>query len=537
MSKFIFITGGVVSGIGKGIVAASVGKILKDRNFSVFVLKLDPYLNINSGLLSPYEHGEVYVTKDGRESDLDIGHYERFIDENFTNDSNLTSGEIFQKIISKERQGKYNGKTVQIIPHFTQEIKNYIIDLEKKYKTDFILVEIGGTIGDIENNPFVYAINDFENENQEKKSFFIHVTYVPLLKTTQDFKSKPTQQSISILGSNGIKPNLVILRSEKKIEQEIINKISLIASLKKEKVICVPDLKQPYETPLILEKNKVADTILNFFKFKAPFFPEKSINIWKKFIKNLNVKNQTKIKIAMVGKYIKFRDAYISIIEALRFAAAKNGVQIFLKWIDAQKIISQEIAKEILGDIDGVVLLPGFGKRGFLGKIKTAEFTRKNKIPSLGICLGFQAMIIAQASFKNIKKATSYEFKNENQKENFVINYNRDRKNKISKKLKLGQNQIFITKDSLVAQVYKKIKIKERFRNRFSPDPFFYQKLEDSEFIFSGKNKEGIAEICEVKNHPFYVGVQFHPEFNSRPIKSHPLFDVFIKKTKYKNKN
>ena len=529
-TKIIFVTGGVISGIGKGITASSIGNILKARGFKIFMQKLDCYLNIDPGVLSPYEHGEVYVTEDGGETDLDLGHYERFIDETLTKESNYTTGKIYQRIFENERKGKYNGKTVQMVPHFTNEIMNIINSTIEKNKPDFLIVEIGGTIGDIESSPFIKAISEYSFRNPNT-CYFVHVTYVPWLNASKEFKTKPTQNSISMLLSGGINPNMILLRSQNPINEAIIDKISNLSYIKKECVISVYDFDSVYRVPLYLESQGVCERILEFFSIK----PRKSdFKDWEQFVNKLVEPKKNNINIAMIGKYIELEDAYKSIKEALFISGIYENANINFDWISAESIEEKNIALK-LRDIDGVVILPGFGKRGFEGKVTAVNYTRKNNIPTLGICFGMQAMTINQARLKGIKDATSSEISD---KGTFVLDIivGKDKEN-IGGTLRLGADTICLKDNSQIKRIYEESEISERSRHRYEVNPKYISKIEDKEFKFTGYNKKkNLIEVCELENHPFYIGVQYHPEFNAKPLRPSKLFSAFIKSTiKIKN--
>lgn len=521
-TKVIFVTGGVISGIGKGITAASIGNVLKARGYSVFMQKLDCYLNIDPGVLSPYEHGEVFVTADGGETDLDLGHYERFIDETLTKESNYTTGKIYQIVFENERGGKYNGKTVQLVPHFINEIINIIDKTIKKEKPDFHIVEIGGTVGDIESNPFLKAISDYSYQNPNN-TFFAHVTYIPWLNTSREFKTKPTQNSLSLLFSGGVRPNMIFLRSSKQLNESIINKISEVSYISKDYVISLPDFNSVYKIPLYFETQNVCRKILEHFSMKVK---KTNLNEWAEFVKKLETIPIKEINIAMVGKYIELEDAYKSIKEALLISSVYLNTKVNFKWISSDDIDEKNISLK-LRDIDGVVVLPGFGKRGFEGKVVTVNYTRKNKIPTLGICFGMQAMTINQARQKGIKDATSSEF---GDKGTFVLDIIEGKnKENIGGTLRLGEGVVVLKEGSQAQKIYNAIKVKERSRHRYEVNPKYISKIEDKEFIFSGYSEEKkLIEVCELRNHPFYIGVQYHPEFTARPLKPSKLFSAFI---------
>lgn len=522
-TKVIFITGGVVSGIGKGIAAASIGNILKARGYGVFIQKLDPYLNIDPGVLSPYEHGEVYVTQDGGETDLDLGHYERFLNQNLTKDSNYTSGKICQIVFENERKGNYNGKTVQIIPHFTNEICNIIDKTIDKHNLDFHIVEIGGTVGDVESNAFIIAAGQYGFKHPNS-TFYIHTTYVPWLNTSKEYKTKPTQLSLALLATNGIKANMVLLRSQGSIGKEIRDKIANFSFLKEKNVISLHDAENVYEIPLYLESQSVSKTILDHFKLPKN---KSDMKNWKEFVYKINYPKKNKIEIGMVGKYVELEDAYKSIKESLYISAVYEQVDINFKWISSESINEKNVGMKLKG-IDGVVVLPGFGERGFDGKLITVNYTREENIPTLGICYGMQAMTINQARLRGIKDATSSEISD---KGTFVLDLI-EGKNKefIGGTLRLGLDDIKIEANSFAHQIYGKTLIKERSRHRYEVNPKYVNEIQDKNFIFSGiQPTSNLIEICELKNHPFYVGVQYHPEFNTKPLEPHKLFNAFIK--------
>ena len=531
MTKYIFVTGGVVSGLGKGVAAASLGRILKARGFSIFVQKFDPYLNVDPGTMSPLEHGEVYVTKDGGETDLDLGHYERFIGEEFTKDSNVTSGRILSNIIHNERKGKYNGKTVQIVPHVTEMIEEQILKAGKKSKADFIITEIGGTVGDIELYSYVYALSSFSNKYKDN-SFFIHTTYVPFLEASKEFKSKPTQHSIKEIRQYGINPNLVLLRSNKQLTEEIITKVSASSQLRKDQVIGVPNSDNIYKVPLYLEENKMAQGVLKYFGLRNK---KPKLDDWEEFVKLIDKKKNKKITIGMVGKYTKFEDAYMSIIEALKISSIHAGVSLELKWIKADLIKSTNVSDKLKG-LDGVLILPGFGKRGFDGKVESSTFLRGTKIPTLGICYGLQAMTVSQAIKSGYKDAITTE-NNKSGTPIIDIVRGKSKKDILGGTLRLGEGETIIKKGTLAHKIYGKTSIFERHRHRYEVNPKYKNNIERDGFIFSGHSaKTNLAEIVEYKKHPFYIGVQYHPEFTSNPLTDHPLFSAFVRKIKSNKK-
>lgn len=522
-TKIIFVTGGVISGIGKGIAAASIGNILKARGYSVFIQKLDPYLNIDPGVLSPYEHGEVYVTDDGGETDLDLGHYERFLNQSLTKDSNYTSGKICQMLFDNERKGKYNGKTVQIIPHLTNQINKIISSSIKKHKLDFHIVEIGGTVGDVESNAFIIAASQFGYQHPQD-TFYVHITYVPWLNATKEHKTKPTQHSLSLLASNGIRANMVLLRSQNDVGREICQKIADFTFLDEKNIVSLYDVDNVYEIPLYLDSKKVGISILEHFNL-----PKRKANTseWESFINKTKAVTNQKITIAMVGKYIELEDSYKSIREALIISGAYNQANIDFRWISSETLTTTNL-EQTFRDIDGVVVLPGFGARGFDGKLLTVDYTRKHNIPTLGICFGMQAMTINQARLKGIKDATSREFENDG---TFVLDLIEGKNAEVlGGTLRLGLDQIKIDPNTIAYKIYQKNLISERSRHRYEVNPKYINQIQDDDFIFSGYHPQSkLIEICELKNHPFYVGVQYHPEFSARPLNPHKLFNAFIK--------
>ncbi|MBU4691570.1 CTP synthase [Mycoplasma sp. ES3225-GEN-MYC] len=530
-TKFIFTTGGVLSGLGKGVTAASVGNLLKAQGFNIFVLKLDPYLNIDPGVMNPMEHGEVYVTSDGGETDLDLGHYERFIDVKLTKESNFTTGRIFTRIFEKERKGEYGGKTVQIVPHVIDEIIDIIVSLAKNKKPDFMLIEIGGTVGDLESNPYIYAISKFASL-YKKQTMFAHLAFVPFLTASKEYKSKPSQVSIASLRSFGINPDLLLLRSQGDVDLSIIKKVSENAFLKPENVINIPDKANIYEIPLFLEKSGIIEIIFKHFNIRKPIL-QNANNEWNEFIKKYLSKRQKPVNLLLVGKYTGLEDAYLSIISSLKIAAAHLNVKLNYELVDSEQITDENI-ETMFSNVDGVMILPGFGVRGFYSKVNVAEYTRKNLIPTLGICLGFQAMAVAQARRLGIKNPTSKEFVDKKIKQNFVLTpfYENGDTMKLGGTLRLGEDKIIALPNSLAQKIYGQEIFYERHRHRYEIADKYRHSLEDDEFIFSGIHPElKVAEICEVKNHPFYLGVQYHPEFTTRVLKSNPLFNEFLNAT------
>lgn len=523
-TKFLFITGGVLSGLGKGVSAAAIGRTLKARGFKIFVQKFDPYYNVDPGTMSPYQHGEVFVTVDGGETDLDLGHYERFIDETLTKLSNYTQGKLMQELLEEERKGVYGGSTIQVIPHVTNKIINKLQEAAKISNADFIITEIGGTVGDIESLPFFQAIWEFSQINQHK-SFFIHCAYLPFLEVSEEFKSKPIQHSVKLLHSMGINPNMILLRANQHIPEQIVDKVSKTTFIKRDLCIPVPNVENIYKLPLYFEQHQIAQNILKYFNLK-----ERKANLkdWQKYLDLFDQPKHKTLNIAMIGKYVEFEDAYKSLVEALKISANYNHVNIKLHWISSDKITLANVVSN-LTNIDGVVILPGFGKRGFLGKVIVAKYTRQQNIPTFGICYGFQAMVIAQAEMEHIKNPTSSEI---DSKGTFVIDIIKGKKkhDNLGGTLRLGLSETKLIKNSLAAQLYKKTSSWERHRHRYEVNPLYVKKLSTNNFVFSGFDAlNHYAEVCEVTDQTFYLGVQAHPEFNANPLREHPLFRGFIK--------
>lgn len=529
-TKFIFVTGGVLSSLGKGVSSAAIGRLLVARNYKVFVQKLDPYLNVDPGTMSPYQHGEVFVTNDGGETDLDLGHYERFLGVNVTKESNYTQGQILSELIKEEREGIYNGCTIQTIPHVTNKIIEKIFNAEKNNNVDFVITEIGGTVGDIESDIFYKAIAQFDRLNPNK-SYFIHVSYVPFLETSKEFKSKPTQHSITILNSFGILPNMLLLRSVKEIDETIIKKVSEMTLVRERCIITVPNVDNIYRLPLFFESHNVVKKITEYFNLEKR---KPELQKWQNYVSLLNTKKDYKATVAMVGKYVEFSDAYKSIIEALKISANLNNVELIFKWIQAETLDKKNIIDKLEG-IDGVMILPGFGKRGFEGMVLTAEYARKYDIPAFGICFGFQSMVIEQAKHQKINNPISSEIE---KKGLIVIDIIRGKSydDNLGGTLRLGSSTIKLVPDTLAYKLYKREEINERHRHRYEVNPNFVKKLQTKDFIFSGfDSKSNYVEICELRKHPFYLGIQAHPEFNSSPLKESPLFKGFIKAIIKKN--
>ena len=535
MARFIFVTGGVVSSLGKGLSSASLAYLLQSRGYKVRLRKLDPYLNVDPGTMSPFQHGEVYVTDDGAETDLDLGHYERFSGVSAKKSDNITTGKIYNDVLKKERKGKYLGKTVQVIPHITDRIKEFIKN--DSSKEDFVICEIGGIVGDIESLPFVEAIRQFANDIGKKNALFIHLTLVPYLKSSDEIKTKPTQHSVKELRSIGIQPDIIICRSERPIPLEHRKKISLFCNVNIKNVIETVDVRTIYEAPISFFREKLDVQVLDYFKLKS----RKPVNLspWKKITKII-LKTKKQVNIAVIGKYVELKDAYKSLDEALTHGGIHNKVKVNLVRIDSEKLKPSEI-KSKLKNISGILIPGGFGKRGTHGKIEAIKFARKNKIPFLGICYGMQMAIIEFARNKlNLKKATSSEFDKKGLPIIGLINeWTKDGKiikgtdQDLGGTMRLGSYEAKLKNNSKIKKIYKKNIIKERHRHRYEVNINYKEKFEKNGMAFSGLSPDGmLPEIIELKNHPWFIGVQFHPEFKSRPLAPHPLFSSFIKASK-----
>jgi len=533
MTRYIFITGGVASSLGKGIASAALGTLLQSRGYSVKLRKLDPYLNVDPGTMSPYQHGEVFVTEDGTETDLDLGHYERFTDVNSSVQDNITTGQIYNKVIERERRGDYLGGTVQIIPHVTDQIKEFIVNNNKN--VDFCLCEIGGTVGDIEGLPFFEAIRQLGNELPSSKTCFVHLTLVPYISAAGEIKTKPTQHSVKELRSIGIQPDVLVCRSEKKIDRSDIKKIAIFCNVSEESVIQATDVSTIYATPKIYMKNGFDTQVLKSMNINKP----SKINLrkWNKVVDSIN-NPQDEVNIAVVGKYIGLKDAYKSLTEALTHGGIANDVRVNIHWIDSETIKGKSNIKK-LKSMSGILVPGGFGKRGVEGKILAINYARINKIPYFGICFGMQlAVIEAARNMTKIKDANSSEFsktKNpviglmtewEKDQEKFTRSNNSD----YGGTMRLGSYPANLKSGSLISKIYKSNNIKERHRHRYEVNINFKSDLEKSGLEFSGMSPDGLlTEVVELKNHPWFVGVQFHPELKSRPFNPHPLFASFIK--------
>ncbi|MEM5834726.1 MAG: CTP synthase (glutamine hydrolyzing) [Candidatus Aenigmatarchaeota archaeon] len=536
MSNYIFITGGVISGLGKGITTASIGKVLQLKGYTATAIKIDPYINMDAGTLRPTEHGEVWVTEDGGEIDQDLGHYERFLDANISKEHNITTGQIYYTVIEKERRGEYLGKTVQPIPHITDEIKKRIKNIAKKTRADFVLVEIGGVVGDYENVLFLEAARQMKFEGE--KVIFIHVVYLPVVKSLGEMKSKPAQHSIKELREIGIQPDFLVCRSEEPVDDVRKEKLSLFCSIQKDYIISNPNVENVYELPLLFEKQKFGDKILEKFNLKPKSNYSKMIE-WKRFVEKMN-KAKKVVKIGIVGKYFdiglyRLPDSYISVIEAIKHAAANNNAKAEIEWIDSKEFEKDSKKLSILDSLDGVIVPGGFGKTGIEGKILAIRYVREKNIPFLGLCLGLQLAVVEFArNVCNLKNANSTEFDPDTPYP--VIDILPEQK-KILKEsrygasMRLGAYPAILKKGSLVWKLYgQKERITERHRHRYEVNPKFHEILQKNGLVFSGLSPDKkLVEFIELPNHKYFVATQAHPEFKSRPLKPAPLFDGLIK--------
>ena len=526
-TKYIFITGGVVSSLGKGIAAASLGRLLKSRGIKVTIQKLDPYINVDPGTMNPYQHGEVYVTEDGAETDLDLGHYERFIDVNLGKSNNVTTGMVYWSVISKERKGDFLGGTVQVVPHITNEIKDRIKRVTRDEKFDVVICEIGGTVGDIEGLPFLEAVRQFRKDLGRGNVLDIHVTLVPFLDTTGEFKTKPTQHSVKELRSIGIHPEVIICRSREALTEELKDKISLFCDTAREAVIGLMDTESIYEIPLILEEQGLADIVINYLGLKVKMT---DLIEWKKMVADM--KNPSKrVNIAIVGKYTQLSDAYLSIVESLKHGGVVSQAGIDIKWINSEDLEKTGDLEPFFRDVHGLIVPGGFGVRGVEGKIFAIQYARLNKIPFLGLCLGMQCAVIEFArNACGMKKANSTEF---DEKTPYpVIDLLPEQKGIVEKggTMRLGAYPCIIKKDTLLYEAYKETLVDERHRHRYELNNKFRERLSSNGMVFSGIYPDvDLVEVVEIKDHPWFMATQFHPEFKSRPTRCHPIFRDFVK--------
>ncbi len=525
MTKYIFVTGGVVSSVGKGITVGSIGTILKSRRISVSVQKLDPYLNVDPGTMSPYQHGEVFVTQDGAETDLDLGNYERFIDINLTAESNATSGQIYSTVIAKERRGEYLGGTIQVVPHVTSEIKERFGRLAQSSQAEVLIIEVGGTVGDIEGQPFLEAIRQMRKDVGRENVLYIHVTLLPYLTTTQELKTKPTQHSVNELRRIGIQPDIIICRSDYPISEGIRDKISLFCDVERQAVIPLPTVSTIYEVPLVLEKAGLGHLIVNRLNLKLQ---QTDLSQWRELVSCLKEDHEP-VTIALVGKYVELKDAYYSVREALQHAALYHNRDLNLLWIQSEDL-EKDGSEALLRSAQGIIVPGGFGIRGIEGMVKAAGYARKNDIPYLGLCLGMQVMVIEFARFAlNSDKANSTEF---DASTPYPIIDLLPEQMEIQDKggtMRLGNYPCQLVEGSLTAQAYKQSLVYERHRHRFEFNNQFRTQLQAAGMTYSGISPDGnLVEVCELTKHPWMVSCQFHPEFGSRPGRPHPLFRDFI---------
>ena len=525
MVKYIFVTGGVVSGLGKGITAASLGRLLKCRGLTVAAQKLDPYINVDPGTMSPYQHGEFFVTEDGAETDLDLGHYERFIDEDLNRFSNLTTGKVYWNVLNKERAGEYLGSTVQVIPHITNEIKSFIYSVAHKTQADVVITEIGGTTGDIESQPFLEAIRQVSHEVGREDCLFIHVTLVPYISGSNEHKTKPTQHSVRELQGLGITPDIIVCRVDEPIDQSVKDKIALFCNVEKDCVIENRTLPVLYQAPMMLEESHLADIVCRKMNIQ---YDHCDLSEWTSMLERIE-KATKSVKIALVGKYVQLHDAYLSVAEALAHAGYENGAKVEIDWVDSEQI-TDENAGQMLGHADGIILPGGFGDRGIEGMIAACRYARENNVPYFGICLGMQIAVIEYArNVCGLTGANSREFTPENPY--CVIDLMPDQQGNLPKggTMRLGRYPCVIKAGSKMFEAYGKAEIGERHRHRYEFNNQFRKQIEDAGLTVSGSSPDGrLVETVEITDRDFYIGVQFHPEFKSRPNRAHPLFKSFI---------
>ena len=522
-TKYIFVTGGVVSSIGKGTTAAALGMLLKSRGYRVVLQKFDPYINVDPGTMNPYQHGEVFVTEDGAETDLDLGHYERFLDENLGRLSNVTTGSVYWEVISRERRGDYLGATVQVIPHITNEIKNRIGRLG--HDNDVVITEIGGTVGDIESLPFLEAIRQFRNDVGRKNVLYVHVSYVPYIEAAGELKTKPTQHSAQRLREIGISPDVLVCRADRPMSEDIRKKIALFADTELDSVIPAEDAPSLYAIPLSLHDEGLDDLVLEKLGMQAP---PAQLDEWRSLVSR-TLEAERRVRVAIIGKYIKLQDAYLSVVEALGHAAGANGLKVDLDWVDSEVLEDRESTQRRLAGVDGVLVLPGFGHRGAEGKIEAARYARETNTPYLGLCLGMQIEVIEFArNAAGLEMANSTEF--EQDTPHPVIDIMPDQIGvDMGGTMRLGRWPCKIEPGTLAAEVYGSELVHERHRHRYEVNNAYREALTEAGMVFSGTSPDGrLVEIAELKDHPFFIGSQFHPEFKSRPLRPHPLFFGFV---------
>lgn len=529
MTKYIFVTGGVVSSLGKGITAASLGRLLKSRGFKVTIQKFDPYINVDPGTMSPYQHGEVFVTDDGAETDLDLGHYERFIDINLSKSSNVTAGKIYLSVINKERRGDYLGGTVQVIPHITNEIKERVFRVGREDNADFVITEIGGTVGDIESLPFLEAIRQVKKEVGKNDVLYIHVTLVPYISAAGELKTKPTQHSVKELRSIGISPDIIVCRSEKEISKDMCEKMAMFCDVDPEAVIQNLTAKSIYEVPMLMEEQGLDTIVLK--KLDVEDRP-KDMTGWHDMVARILKDYDKKVTIAVVGKYVELQDAYISITESLRHAAVFNETELQIKWVNAEEIEAADVdMQDVLGDVDGVLVPGGFGDRGIEGKIKAIRYARENKVPFFGICLGMQCAVIEYARYCGLENANSSEFDSETKYHVIDLMPEQVDVEDMGGTMRLGLYPCKVYPNTLTQKAYGEELIYERHRHRYEFNNAYREELVNKGLVLGGTLPNGrLVEIVELPEdvHPWFLGAQFHPEFKSRPTHPHPLFRDFI---------
>ena len=523
--KYIFVTGGVVSGLGKGITAASLGRLLKARGLKIVAQKLDPYINVDPGTMSPYQHGEVYVTEDGAETDLDLGHYERFIDEDLNKYSNLTTGKVYSNVLEKERHGDYLGKTVQVIPHITNEIKSFIYNVGEKTNADVVITEIGGTVGDIESQPFLEAIRQFQHEVGHENAILCHVTLIPYLRASQELKTKPTQASVKELQGMGIQPDIIVCRSEQPLDQGLKDKIALFCNVPNTHVLQNLDVEYLYEAPLAMEKENLAKIACECLNLDCP---EPDLSDWKSMVNDLRHPDK-EVRIALVGKYTALHDAYISVVEALKHGGIPEHATIDIKWVDSEELNVDNV-DEVLGDVNGILVPGGFGLRGVEGMILAARYARENKIPYLGLCLGMQVSIIEFARHVcGFNDAHSIELDPNTTHPVIALMPDQDGVEDIGGTLRLGAYPCVLDKDSKAYEVYGTTEISERHRHRYEVNNDYRVTLTEHGMKLCGTSPDGrIVEMIELPDHPWFIATQAHPELKSRPNRPHPLFRGFV---------
>lgn len=525
MTKYIFVTGGVVSSLGKGITAASLGRLLKNRGLKVTIQKFDPYINVDPGTMSPYQHGEVFVTDDGAETDLDLGHYERFIDINLSKNSNVTTGKVYSSVITKERKGEYLGGTVQVIPHITNEIKNRVFRTGKETNSDVVITEIGGTVGDIESLPFLEAIRQIKNDIGRENVMYIHVTLIPYLKAAGEVKTKPTQHSVKELRSIGIQPQIIVCRTEHSLSDDLKGKLALFCDIDKKAVIEARDAETLYEVPLMLREQGMDDIVVNHLNLTTT---PPDMTEWKELVDRVKQLKDT-TEIAIVGKYVALHDAYLSIVEALGHAGIDNGVEVKVRWVDAEMLTDDNVADQ-LSDVDGILVPGGFGDRGIEGKISAIRYAREQKIPFFGICLGMQVAVIEFArSVVNLSGANSSEIQSDTPHPVIDLLPEQKEIEDLGGTMRLGLYPCKLAEDSLALQCYDDELIYERHRHRYEFNNYYREQLEEAGLRFSGNSPDGrLVEIIEYPDHPWFLAVQFHPEFTSRPDRPQKLFKHFV---------